>query len=115
MKDTLFALTNIIQFGVVINVITPPITCYTSCIASTMIGLMILPCFMTMNHIVKKQINWICKSISIIIMTFVPLLVSFGANFALDYCYDENWFVWSIQGAAIPGMFWSTYRMFFNN
>lgn len=114
MKDILFALTNIIQFGVLIKVITPPITCYTSCISSAMVGLMILPCFITMNHIVKRQINWIYKCISIITITFVPLLLSFGTNFALKYCYDENWFVFAIHGSAIPGMFWSTYRMLFN-
>ncbi len=108
-----FTLTNIIQFGVVIKVLTPPTVCYSSCLASTLVGCTFLPCFITMDHTIYSGINWIYKTAIILTTACVPFAASVSARVALNYCFDENWYVWLVQGSNIPIIFWTTYKMLF--
>jgi hypothetical protein len=110
---TLFTLTNIIQFGIVIKVITPPIICYSSCLASAMSGLTLVPCFITMAHTLDIKMNCIYRAAIIFATSFIPFVSSVGAQVALHYCFDKNWYIWFVQGSTVPAMFWTTYKMLF--
>lgn len=108
-----FTLTNIIQFGIVIKVLTPPVVCYGSCLASALAGSTLLPCLITMEHALHSHMNWIYKAAIVLAASCIPLASSVGARVALHYCFDENWYVWLVQGFTVPVMFWTTYRMLF--
>jgi len=108
-----FTLTNIIQFGIVMKVLTPPAVCYGSCLASALAGSTLLPCFITMEHTFHSCMNWIYKAVIMLATVCIPFASSVGARVALHYCFDENWYVWLVQGSTVPTMFWSTYRMLF--
>jgi hypothetical protein len=114
VTTTTFTLTNIIQFGIVIRVITPPVKCYVSCITSAMVGSMILPCFIVMDHMFRSNMNWMWKISFIFVTTCIPFVSSVCARVALNYCFDDNWYVWLVQGSTIPAMFWTTYNMIFD-
>ena len=86
-----FTLTNIIQFGIVMKMLTPPATCYASCLASAMAGSTLLPCFITMEHTLHSHMNWIYKAAIMLAMACIPFASSVGASVALHYCFDENW------------------------
>jgi hypothetical protein len=107
-----FTLTNIIHFGIVIKVLTPPIICYATCITSALVGTTFLSSFLIMEHTIHSSIKWIYKTGIISTTVCIPFLSSIGACVALHQCFDENWYVWIIQGSTIPAMFWTTYRMF---
>lgn len=108
-----FTITNIIQFGIVIKVLTPPVLCYNSCLLSALVGSTFLPCFITMDHTLHSHMNWIYKTIVILAASCIPFTCSVGACIALHNCFDENWYVWLVQGSTIPVMFWTTYKMMF--
>ena len=108
-----FTLTNIIQFGIVMKVLTPPAVCYGSCLVSALVGSTLLPCFITMEHTLHSRMNGIYKAAIMLVTTCIPFAFSVGAHVALHYCFDENWYVWLVQGSTVPAMFWSTYRMLF--
>lgn len=110
-----FTLTNIIQFGIVIKVLTPPAACIGSCLASTLTGSTLLPCFITMEHTLHThKNNWIYKTAIVLATACIPFVSSLGTCAALNYCFDENWYVWLVQGSTIPAMFWTTYKMLFD-
>jgi predicted membrane channel-forming protein YqfA (hemolysin III family) len=108
-----FTLTNIIQFGIVIKVLTPPAMCYISCLMSALTGSTLLPCFITMEHTLHSRLNWIYRTIIMLTTSCIPFAFSVGTRVALNYCFDENWYVWLVQGSTVPAMFWATYKMLF--
>jgi predicted membrane channel-forming protein YqfA (hemolysin III family) len=109
-----FTLTNIIQFGIVMKVLTPPAVCYASCLTSALAGSTILPCFITIEHTLHSCMNWIYKAVIVLAVVCIPFASSVSARMALHYCFDENWYVWLVQGSMVPAMFWTTYRMLFD-
>jgi len=108
-----FTLTNIIQFGIVIKVITPPVVCYLVCAASALAGATILPCFITMDHALHSNLNRFCKVAIMLVTACIPFASAINVRVALHYCFDENWYIWFVQGSTIPAMFWTTYLMLF--
>lgn len=108
-----FTLANIIQFGIVIRVLTPPIICYSTCLISAMVGSTFLPCFLAIDRIVRSGTKTSHKIICILMTGCIPFIFSITARISLYYCFDENWYVWIIQGSTIPAMFWATYKMLF--
>lgn len=109
-----FTITNIIQFGVVIKVLTPPMVCYSSCLISAFTGFTFLPCFLVMMHALHKwRIDFVSKIVIISGTSFVPFASALSACVALHSCMDTNWYVWLIQGTTIPGITWTTYKMMF--
>lgn len=110
-----FTLTNIIQFGIVIKVLTPPMVCYSSCLASALAGCTILPCFITMDHTARSHMSWVCRTAIIAATACVPFAASVVAQMALSHCFDDNWYVWLVQGSTVPAIFWTTYKMLFGN
>jgi hypothetical protein len=109
-----FTLTNIIQFGIIIKVITPPSVCHATCVYSAIVGATFLPSYITMEHIFASKLGWLSKIIFIFAIACTSFTTSIIANISLQYCFDKNWMVWLLQGSAIPTMFWTTYRMLFN-
>ena len=108
-----FTLTNIIQFGIVMKVLTPPVVCYGSCLAHALVGSTLLPCFITMEHTLHARMNRIYRTAIVLATACIPFASSVGARVALHYCFDENWHVWLVQGSTVPAMFWTTYMMLF--
>jgi hypothetical protein len=110
-----FTITNIIQFGIVMKVLTPPAVCFSTCIASALAGSVILPCFITMDHTLHSNMKRIYKIAIVLATTCIPFASSMAARMALHYCFDENWYVWLVQGSTVPAMIWTTYKMLFGH
>jgi hypothetical protein len=108
-----FTLTNIIQFGIVMKVLTPPAVCYSACMTSMLAGSTIIPCFITMDHTLYSNMTLFYKAAIVLATACIPFASSIGARVALHYCFDENWYVWFVQGSTVPVMFWTTYKMLF--
>jgi hypothetical protein len=113
MTTIAFTLTNIIQFWISMKGLTQLTVCYGSCLASALAGSTLIPCCITIEHTLHSRMNWIYKTAIVLAMVCIPFAYSVSARVALHYCFEKNWYVWLVQGSAVPSMFWTTYRMLF--
>jgi len=119
MKDCIrttiiFSLANIIQFAIVIKLLTPSILCYSTCILSMLTGTTIIPCFIMIDHIFYLNMKMFYKCITILSLLCIPFFASLQTRIMLYHCFDENWYIWLFQGSTIPSIFWTTYKMLFS-
>jgi hypothetical protein len=117
MKDcltlkTVFGISNLVQLGIVMKILTPPIICPSSCLLSAVTGSTLIPCFVLMEHITRLHVKCIYIILMILLVGFIPFLAAVSSSLALRFCFDENWVVWLIQGSTIPVTLWTTLKMF---
>lgn len=67
-----------------------------------------------MEHTFHARMNWIYKTAIVFATSCIPFAAAVGARVAIHHCFDENWYVWLVQGSTVPAMFWTTYRMLFD-
>ena len=107
-----FATTNLIQFGMVMFMITPPPVCLRSCLVSGLTGCSIIPTILLVYQISNFE-SWNIVSRSLLSMACVsyPVILSVLTRLFLTHCWDANWIIWAIQGSNIPAMIWTVYSM----
>lgn len=107
-----FATTNVIQFGMVMFMTTPPTICLRSCLVAGFTGCSIIPTILLVYHISNLE-NWHVISRSLLSLSCVsyPVILSVLTRLFLTHCYDPNWIIWAIQGSNIPAIIWTVYKM----
>ncbi len=119
MKDCLtttivFTMANLFQIGIVIKLFFLNSLCHITCLVLMSAGSTILPCFITIHHIIYSQLNKIYKLWFISILLAIPFFSSVGARISLQYCFDENWRMLVLQGLNLPIIYWTFYRIIFD-
>ena len=109
---TVFGISNLIQLGIAMKVLTPPIICPISCLLSAVTGSTLIPCFILMDHITRTHLKSIQIILMITMVSFIPFIAAVSSSIALYFCFDENWLVWLIQGSTMPVTLWTTLKMF---
>lgn len=105
MITTIFAITHIVQFGLLIQMLTPPY-CMYSCVISAVAGMAIIPTFFGMYYFLKKR-----QIFGVILIGIFPMFFSFTVKLVFYHCYDPQWYFWFVQGLTVPAIFWTIYQL----